>query len=210
MWSGKCPVGEMSVRGNILVGKCPVAEVSFGELSGRGIVHRGRFCRGSVSLGIVLGEVSVGELSSRGTVRILIMINPIMFADDTNLFYEHKNSIKLSAKVNEELINTNDWSMANKLSLNVRKTKYSLFHKPSRVDDLPLQLPKLSINNQEIKRTSYTKFLGVILDENLSWKEHLKYPENKTAKSIGLCTKLNLSYIKILCCRCIFLTFIHT
>ena len=157
MWSGKCPVGEMSVRGNILLGKCPVAEVYFGELSGRGIVHRGRFCRGSVSLGIVLGEVSVGELSSRGTVRILI-----------NLFYEHKNSIKLSAKVNEELINTNDWSMANKLSLNVRKTKYSLFHKPSRVDDLPLQLPKLSINNQEIKRTSYTKFLGVILDENLS------------------------------------------
>ena len=117
MWSGKCPVGEMSVRGNILVGKCPVGEVSFGELSGRGIVHRGRFCRESVSLGIVLGEVSVGELSSRGTVRILIMINPIMFADDTNLFYEHKNSIKLSIKVNEELINTNDWFMANKLSL---------------------------------------------------------------------------------------------
>ena len=79
--------------------------------------------------------------------------------------------------------------MANKLSLNVGKTNYSLFHKPSRVDDLPLQLPKLSINNQEIKRTSYTKFLGVLLDENLSWKEHLKYTQNKIAKSIGLMYK---------------------
>ena len=79
--------------------------------------------------------------------------------------------------------------MANKLSLNIEKTKYSLFHKPSRVDDVPLKLPNLSINNQEIKTTSYTRFLGVILDENLSWKEHLKYTENKIAKSIGLIYK---------------------
>ena len=48
--------------------------------------------------------------------------------------------------------------MANKLSPNVGKAKYSLFHKPGRV---PLQLSKLSINNQEIKRASYTEFLGV-------------------------------------------------
>ena len=50
---------------------------------------------------------------------------------------------------------------------------------------IPLKIPKLSINNQEIKRASYTKFLGVLLDV-VSWKEHLKYTENKTAKSIGL------------------------
>ena len=58
--------------------------------------------------------------------------------------------------------------MANKFSLNVGKAKYSSFHKPGRVDDLPLQLPKLSINNQEIKRTSYTKFVWILLDENPS------------------------------------------
>ena len=33
MWSGKCPVGEMSVRGNVLLRKCPVGEVSVGEVS---------------------------------------------------------------------------------------------------------------------------------------------------------------------------------
>ena len=60
MWSGKCPVGEISGGRNVLVGKCPVEEVSFEEASGLGIVRRG----------IVLGEVSVGELSSRRTVRI--------------------------------------------------------------------------------------------------------------------------------------------
>ena len=102
-----------------------------------------------------------------------------LLADNTYLLYEHKNIIKLFATVNEELININDWFMANKLSLNVGETKCSLFHKPSRVNDLSLQLPKLSINNQEIKRTCYPKFFGVILDENLEWKKHLKYTENK-------------------------------
>ena len=77
-----------------------------------------------------------------------------MFADDTNVFYEQKKIIKLFATVNEELININDRFMANKLSRNVGKTKYSLFHKPSRVDDLTLQLSKLSITNQELKRAS--------------------------------------------------------
>ena len=40
-----------------------------------------------------------------------------------------------------------------------------------------------------MKRASYTKFLGVLLDENLSWKEHLKYTKNKIAKSTGLMYK---------------------
>ena len=89
----------------------------------------------------------------------------------------------------EELININDWFMANKLYLNVGKTKYSLFHKPSRVELISLKLHKLSINNQKIKRPSYTKFLGVLLDKNLSWGKHLKYTENKIAKNIGLMYK---------------------
>ena len=51
--------------------------------------------------------------------------------------------------------------------------------------DLTLSLPKFFIDNQ-VKRKSSIKFLGILLDENLSWKEHLKLTENKTAKNIGL------------------------
>ena len=43
------------------------------------------------------------------------ILNPIMFADDTNSFHKHKNTIKLCATVNEELMNINDWFIANKL-----------------------------------------------------------------------------------------------
>ena len=70
-----------------------------------------------------------------------------------------------------------------------KKNKYSFFHKPSKKDDIPLVLPKLNINNSEIARTESIKFLGVLLDENLSWKTHIKYIENKISKNIGILFK---------------------
>ena len=49
-----------------------------------------------------------------------------------------------------------------------------------------LPLPTLKINNHDNKTVNMMKFLCVLLDENLSWKEHIKYLENKIAKNIGL------------------------
>ena len=112
-----------------------------------------------------------------------------MFADDTNLFVEHKDISVLFSTVNRELQNINEWFISNKLSLNVRKTKFPFDHKVSRRDNLPLVLPKLFINNQVTKRQSSTKFLGILLDETLLWKEHLKLTENKIAKYKGLIYK---------------------
>ena len=56
-------------------------------------------------------------------------------------------------------------------------------------DDIPLLLPKLKINNYEIKRAESIKFLGVLLDENSTWKPHIKYIENKIGKNIGFLVK---------------------
>ena len=85
-------------------------------------------------LGPMLFLVYVNDLPSSSKI-----LNPIMFADDTNLFYEHKNIMKLFSTVNKELMNINGWYMTNKLTLgNAGKTKYSLFHTPRRVDDLHL------------------------------------------------------------------------
>ena len=65
----------------------------------------------------------------------------------------------------------------------MKKAKYSIFHKPSKKDDIPLVLPKLNINNNKIAPTESIKFLSVLLDENLSWKTHIKYIENKISKN---------------------------
>ena len=50
-------------------------------------------------------------------------------------------------------------------------------------------LPKLTISNHLIERQEFIKFLGVLLDENPNWSEHIKYTENKIAKNLGLLYK---------------------
>ena len=91
-----------------------------------------------------------------------------MFADDTNLFYTEENIKTLYDIVNIELQKISRWFISNKLSLNVTKTRYSFFHKSRKKDNIPLVLLKLSICNNEIKRSESIKFLGVFLDENLT------------------------------------------
>ena len=115
------------------------------------------------------------------------VLNPIMFTDDTNLFFSHSDINILFEKMNKELTNVSNWFNANKLSLNVKKTKYSFFHKSSKKkDNIPLRLPSLNINGFTSERESSIKFLGVSIDENLTWRDHIHTVENKIAKNIGL------------------------
>ena len=120
------------------------------------------------------------------------VLYPIMLPDDTNLFYTHSSIQKIFSTMNKELDSINQWFTSNKLSLNAKKTKYSCFYNPSKKDDIPLMLAKLSISNHATERQEVIKFFGALLDENLNWKEHIKYTENKIAKNLGLLYKARL------------------
>ena len=72
--------------------------------------------------------------------------------------------------MNGELGHLNDLFCANALSLNTDKTNYVLFHKAKSKDNLLLVLPDLFINDVKIKRENSLKFLGVMIDDNLTWK----------------------------------------
>ena len=109
------------------------------------------------------------------------LLDPIMFADDTNLFLTHKDISYVFETANLQLEIINQWFISNKPWLNVSKTKYSFFHKPSKHDDLALLLPKLNINNSEIEWSECLKSLGVLLAQIVNWKEHIKYIEIKIA-----------------------------
>uniref|UniRef100_A0A8C6NYB4 Reverse transcriptase domain-containing protein n=1 Tax=Nothobranchius furzeri TaxID=105023 RepID=A0A8C6NYB4_NOTFU len=110
----------------------------------------------------------------------------IMFADDTNLVCSGKDIKELLKKAEKELNILKSWFDVNKLSLNIKKTKFMIFgNKKVKNGDF-----KLTISDTEIERVSEIKFLGVVIDSNLSWKHHLNYIKGKIAKSLGLLYKL--------------------
>ena len=82
------------------------------------------------------------------------LLDPIIFADDTILFYSGKDTHSLFNSVNNELLNISHWFDSTKLSLNADKTKLTLFPKVRQRDNIPLVLPTLKINNT--LRTSKT------------------------------------------------------
>ena len=139
--------------------------------------------KGSI-LGPLLFIIYVNDLCQTSEFQ-----KPIMFADDTNLFYKSKTVKTLFLKANIELKKISQSFQANKLSLNEDKTRCKLFYKVQDRDNLPLQLPILKINNYEIKRSTSIKFLGVMVDEHLNWKDHINVIENKLSKNLGLLHK---------------------
>ena len=106
----------------------------------------------------------------------------ILFADDTNLFLNGKSVLNTIQEMNTELEKIVNWLTVNQLSLNINKTSYIIFS----IKKSTLVNASLSINGKAIKQIEYVKFLGVILDKNMSWSQHIHYIRGKISKGIGI------------------------
>ena len=87
--------------------------------------------------------------------NVSTLLKYVLFADDTNLLYEHENYETLCMNVNNELSKLNEWFSINKLSLNVKKTNFMVFGNKHINEAL-----KVRINNEDIVKVSETKFFG--------------------------------------------------
>ena len=109
----------------------------------------------------------------------------IMFADDTSVFIEGQSYGNLCELLNEELEKCDIWIKANKLTLNLKKTHFMIFHR-SRIKCEGVQI---TIRNENIKETNSIKLLGIIVDNKLKWHEHIIYIKNKVSRAIGIIYK---------------------
>ena len=114
------------------------------------------------------------------------LLDAILFADDTNLFISHNDPVYLINTLNRELNKLSTWFAANRLSLNLAKTNFMVFKPWQKKQSFEFQV---FINEQPILRVSETMFLGVLLDDNLTWKSHISLTANKLSKSIGIIHK---------------------
>ena len=98
------------------------------------------------------------------------------------MYIEAENESLVISILNEELEKINTWLKANKLTLNLDKSHYMVFHRGKRKIDFDTP----SLNHISLKRVRFTKFLGVIIDDQLKWSNHILYIKNKIAKGFGI------------------------
>ena len=147
----------------------------------------------SIEMNVTTG---VPQGSILGPLLFLLYINDIencsdilsfvLYADDTNAFYSNSCLKTLSSTMQNEMNKVVKWLNANKLSINSSKTKFVIFKSKNKLLNMEVTL---KINNNFLKQVLFIKFLGVIIDQNLTWKNHISSVLQSVMKSTGLIAK---------------------
>lgn len=113
--------------------------------------------------------------------------------DDTTILYSNTDIPKQIQQINKELSEVNNWFKTNKLSVNASKTNYMIMGTPKMTSldqgDSQLKL-NVILDDTDLERVNRTKFLGVIIDENLTWKNHIEGITKTISRNIGIINKL--------------------
>ncbi len=163
-----------------LMGRTQVVEIE-GELSKSQNIEYG-VPQGSI-LGPIFVSLYINNLSLQGIQACIIM-----YTDNTVIVFSHTDYIHIQTVLNNELSNVKAWLDEHKLTLNTTKSKYMIFGSLKRLHKVgPM---KIEIGDEEIERVKSFKYLGVYLDEVMTYKEHASNVVKKISSRIGVLSKV--------------------
>ena len=152
-----------------------------------------------VTCGVPQGSI-LGPLLFNLYINDIIEISNFsikLFADDACLLCSSDSPQQLEKLVNTELSKINNWRKSNKLSVNFTKSDYIIF--TNKKNNYKFNI-KMDLNT--LKRTTETRYLGIIIDQKLKWNKHVNYIITKITKVSYILTKIrhyiNTDSIKLL------------
>ena len=112
-----------------------------------------------------------------------------MYADDTSITCSGEDIYDLCKDLKAEIDNITEWLRQNKLSLNTAKTEYMVVDHKRQTNHIPGPL-EVNVNGEPIKRAQQIKYLGIMVDENLTWNEQYKSLKGKIKNALSSLWKL--------------------
>ena len=137
--------------------------------------------QGSI-LGPLLFIIYINDIPNISTIAKFIL-----YADDANIIITGDNIAEIESKFKDLSEALSTWVSSNGLLLNSKKTNYMIFAK-NKNNSFDKFIPKL--NNIPIARKNVARFLGVLVDDRLSWSNHIAAIKSKMSKYIGILYKL--------------------
>jgi hypothetical protein len=134
--------------------------------------------QGSV-LGPLIFLIYVNDLSACSDI-----LKFVTFADDSNILMQGKDPKTTAAKLSEALSDVSDWFKANKLLLNVSKTNLIVFKTPKCRKDTRSET--VYMDGEPLKQVDNERFLGLQVDEDLSWQHQANKVSSTISKKLGM------------------------
>lgn len=131
---------------------------------------------------------------------------PFLYADDTTILATGKSIDSLTLKLQKDLNNILSWCLTNSLSINPKKTKFMIFHSANKV--LPSQI-SIKLNGSLINPDNECSFLGIVLDSNLKYSNHVIHLRKKLAFGVRILIRARY-YFNISTLIKLYYAFIHS